>query len=357
MNLYFLPTSEQGLGNRLFTVPKKFLYEGGVSNSPFWRRFWEAGQRNGIHVMTSDAWSRENRSDDDVLVVQNHPGETWPWRMFYRVKQWKMWGGFVLSRRRFLLKNYRFFKRRVLLQTESPMIMPYIYNNLPKIRNSGIYDKMYLLSRGKPDDGYFNYYDYRERSIESPYFTAPKDKFLVMVKANMTLHSLKGELYGERLKAIRHFSAVPGFDLYGYDWNKMPRHPFHFYAGSRVRSAWRGVAPDKMKTVSQYKFMLCFENCSYPGYVSEKIYDCLASGSIPIYLGAPDIADFVPPSCFIDSRRFRTYSELHAFLEKLGEADLQKYRNAMLTFMRDKNTLKKLDDFIREITFQAKTNG
>lgn len=325
-------------------------YEGGVSNSPFWNRFAEAGRRNGVTVITSDTWRRENRKDDDVLVVQNHPGETWPWRMFYRIKQWKTRGGFILSRRRFLFDNYRFFRRRVLFQTESPMIMPYIYNNLPKIRNSGIYDKIYLLSRGKPEDGYFNYYDYREGSIESPYFADQKDKFLVMVNANMTPHTLKNELYGERLKAIRYFSAVPGFDLYGYDWDAVPRHPFYFYYGRYIRKAWRGVAPGKMKTVSQYTFMLCFENCSYPGYVSEKIYDCIAAGSIPIYLGAPDIEEFVPPACFIDFRNFRTYAELHAFLEKLGEADLEKYRAAMLTFMRNKNTLEKLEDFIRELT-------
>ena len=61
------------------------------------------------------------------------------------------------------------------------------------------------------------------------------------------------------------------------------------------------------------------ENFTYPGYVTEKIFDALAAGSIPVYLGAPDIESFVPKETFIDMRDFPTIAKLEAFLNDLDE--------------------------------------
>jgi len=48
---------------------------------------------------------------------------------------------------------------------------------------------------------------------------------------------------------------------------------------------------DKVKTLSQYRYSLCFENTFTPGYVTEKIIDSFLAGSIPLYWGGapPDI--------------------------------------------------------------------
>ncbi len=42
---------------------------------------------------------------------------------------------------------------------------------------------------------------------------------------------------------------------------------------------------DKQKWLEQYKFNLCFENSSYPGYLTEKLFDAFSAGCIPIYWG------------------------------------------------------------------------
>ena len=39
-------------------------------------------------------------------------------------------------------------------------------------------------------------------------------------------------------------------------------------------------------------FSITVENDSYPTYWSEKILDCFATGTIPIYYGSPDIGDY-----------------------------------------------------------------
>ncbi len=50
----------------------------------------------------------------------------------------------------------------------------------------------------------------------------------------------------------------------------------------------------KLCIISTYKFYLAFENSIDHSYVSEKYYQGLLSGSIPIYLGAPNIERFYP---------------------------------------------------------------
>ena len=47
--------------------------------------------------------------------------------------------------------------------------------------------------------------------------------------------------------------------------------------------------PVKECTLHHYKFYLAFENSQSPGYVTEKLWQALKMGSVPIYWGAQDI--------------------------------------------------------------------
>ena len=80
------------------------------------------------------------------------------------------------------------------------------------------------------------------------------------------------------------------------------------------------VCADKHAVIRLYKFAICFENMSYPGYITEKIIDCFKAGVIPIYLGAPDISDFVPKSAFIDLLEFSNWDKLNSYLDSITEA-------------------------------------
>lgn len=158
------------------------------------------------------------------------------------------------------------------------------------------------------------------------------------------------ELYGERLKAIRYFSAVPGFDLYGWRWDKMPKHPLYFHYGKYAKRAWKGSPEDKTKIMGEYKFAICFENCEAPGWISEKIYDCFAAGCIPVYFGAPDITSYVPAECFIDFRKFKNYKELHQFLSSLSGEEMSGYREAIRQFLvKSVKENKSIEDFAKAI--------
>ncbi len=42
---------------------------------------------------------------------------------------------------------------------------------------------------------------------------------------------------------------------------------------------------NKIEWLKSYKFNICFENSSYPGYLTEKLFEAFAAGCIPIYWG------------------------------------------------------------------------
>ena len=90
---------------------------------------------------------------------------------------------------------------------------------------------------------------------------------------------------------------------------------------------------NKGETLGKYTFALCFENQILKGWITEKIFDCLFCGTIPVYWGAPDIEDVIPEECFIDMRRFAGYAELRSYLKSLSAAEVRAYREQARAFL------------------------
>lgn len=51
---------------------------------------------------------------------------------------------------------------------------------------------------------------------------------------------------------------------------------------------------NKVETLKRYKFSLAFENSNEEDYVTEKFFQSLVAGTIPVVVGAPNIQDFAP---------------------------------------------------------------
>jgi hypothetical protein len=62
--------------------------------------------------------------------------------------------------------------------------------------------------------------------------------------------------------------------------------------------------------IGKYKFYLAFENSIQPGYVTEKLFEALGRGAIPVYLGAPDAPRIVDKKAYIDVLDFENPWEL-----------------------------------------------
>ena len=51
---------------------------------------------------------------------------------------------------------------------------------------------------------------------------------------------------------------------------------------------------NKDEIIAKYKFNFAFENSQEEDYVTEKFFSALAAGTVPVVIGAPNIADFAP---------------------------------------------------------------
>ena len=55
---------------------------------------------------------------------------------------------------------------------------------------------------------------------------------------------------------------------------------------------------------------------------------------MPIYRGAPDVADFIPARAFIDLRNFKDYNELYRYLKTMPPPEYEGYLAAIEDFVR-----------------------
>lgn len=188
---------------------------------------------------------------------------------------------------------------------------------------------------------------------------APGDRifFSCIVNSNKNFKEFVQEnLYSERIKVIRFFEEnFPAeFNLYGFGWEKPPRYPGSFgHVRRQVHRGWlaiqgkpafpsyRGVVEDKLSAYEKHKFAFCYENVGgLDNYVTEKIFDALRAGCIPIYRGAKNITDIVPADCFIDARKYANLESLYTQLKKLDDTDMLEYQRAGKLFLsRASNSL------------------
>ena len=84
--------------------------------------------------------------------------------------------------------------------------------------------------------------------------------------------------------------------------------------GDQVDLYGRGFAEieNKEQGLCDYMFSVAIENGFYESYFTEKIMDCFATGTIPIYLGTPDIGNFFNKDGIIDlEEEFEVSEEIY----------------------------------------------
>lgn len=85
-----------------------------------------------------------------------------------------------------------------------------------------------------------------------------------------------------------------------------------------------GVA-DKQAFLSKYRFSLALENCSHPGYCTEKIYQSFVAGNIPIYWGDPDIEKWINGKAFINCSGFDKAEDAVIYIDSIVRNDEKCY--------------------------------
>lgn len=175
----------------------------------------------------------------------------------------------------------------------------------------------------------------------------------LFVISNKMSNSSK-ENYSKRFEIINFFENQQyRFDLYGTGWlnkthrnfiiNKLFNNSF-FKLQNKAPLSYRGEAKNKIELGSNYLFQFAVENTkNINGYISEKIFDCFFSGSIPIYSGASNINRFIPEELFVNIESFNSMKDLLNYTENLNNKEITNYREAIKDFLS--SDVKKYFDF------------
>jgi len=97
---------------------------------------------------------------------------------------------------------------------------------------------------------------------------------LASPKKSTVGHALRHQLAEEYQEKVDLFGGVLGSPRIGTDGFASSSHP------------------PKTEAIKDYRFSITIENDSYNNYYTEKITDCFANGTIPVYWGCPNIGDY-----------------------------------------------------------------
>lgn len=163
------------------------------------------------------------------------------------------------------------------------------------------------------------------------------------------------DLYEERFAVIDWYqrNAPSDFALYGRGWDKpkagITRKEKLVRRGKRLASqlfgyqpfpSYRGAVIDKGDVYKNSKFAYCYENTkNLENYITEKIFDAMMYGCVPIYWGAQNVLDFIPKECFIDRRDFSSQQSLHGYLKGMTDNVYQTYQDSIYEFLRSDKIL------------------
>jgi len=88
--------------------------------------------------------------------------------------------------------------------------------------------------------------------------------------------------------------------------------------GKALNNIGREVS-NKMEFISPYKFMIAYENTSYPGYVTEKIFECFFTNTIPIYWGSNCVERDFNSNRIIDRKSFKSDEDMISYVLYLDQ--------------------------------------
>lgn len=176
-------------------------------------------------------------------------------------------------------------------------------------------------------------------------------KLVCMANSNKT-SNVDGQLYSARRRIIEFLQeeAPTEFDLYGTHWDRslvrwirkdkydpnglwrqaekflgIDKFLYHILWEKDLSKCYKGFVLDYLQIAAKYKFIIVYENSTgYRGEVSNKIFDALQVGVIPVYLGAKDIEEIIPANCFIDKRKFE-YEQLLSKMRNTTEREFNGY--------------------------------
>lgn len=235
---------------------------------------------------------------------------------------------------------------------EPPVVAPSQYQALPRL--TAAFDRVYV--HNTTGDGYSLegvdssklhrlYWPIPHNDVIKPYWSNQnRMKRVVVINGSHNPRARARELYSNRIWAMAELSKLNVVDLYGMGWEKWWTRSALWWPYWRNRGAlmqiFKGKCASKFEVLQNYQFCLCLENMKMDGYITEKIFDCLYAGTIPLYLGAPDITQYVPQEAFIDCRQYSTWTEMWHDVAAMPPEKIEQMRQAGRAFLQSEQAAK-----------------
>ena len=197
------------------------------------------------------------------------------------------------------MRKWTWYKHKNIFgEYGDPYINIYYYNHIQDLIKTPSYLSIPTLH------SYINYYLSECNNI-SVYLTPFCDKkdFLLINKSSLN-------------SDIKKYKDIISNNGYGFD-------DISIY-NDQIQNKSCYHSKELLEVFNKYKFILCIENSYNPGYITEKIFNCFFANTIPVYLGDPDVCNYINPESFIDLRS-------ENWLEKLNDlsSNQEKYMNVI----------------------------
>lgn len=229
---------------------------------------------------------------------------------------------------------------------------PFSINLLYRKDKHHLFKKIFTYDKSLVDNKKYHY-------MQSVYSFDPYEEVdlkqktvLAMQIAGNLNYSPNRSLYYERRNLVKWFieNHPKNFEFYGENWDKMKSG---INPESRVDfdKCHKGYAPNKKDTIKKARFVFAYENCLSDNYVSEKVWDVMNAGSVPIYLGAESIETYVPKECFINKKDFDTYEKLYDYMKNMSDETYLEYINCIKNFitLAEKNEITDIEQSVNNM--------
>jgi hypothetical protein len=316
---YIDPPTEDYLEDRLFDLGNARLNRDGTL-LPFVRA------RNSLQAAGVPVFTADRLPDRDDGAVSHY------WS-FGTMRNW----GTLAARDDVRLRGF--------ILSEPPLIRPDLYAALPELTR--MFEEVYV--HNTEGDGY-SLARVDQSRLRKFYWPQPYDRIdpradragsrsdrIVAISGNHRPRNRIAEHYSTRILFVAALADMDAVNLYGRGWDRWwGRHsmwlPYwkHFLALQRV---YRGGCADKIEVLLQHNFSLCFENMSMDGYITEKIFDCFYAGTIPIYIGPHNAAEYLPRDAYISAQEFATPADVARFCQALTPNERSRMRDAARAFV------------------------
>jgi hypothetical protein len=241
---------------------------------------------------------------------------------------------------------------RAFVILEPPVVEPRLYKALPEL--TAKFEQVYI--HNTCGDGYslkgvdlsrlrkLDWPQLRCDVIEPYWVNRERRHSIVVINGNHVPKNVPNELYSKRIEAMAAFARSGMVDLYGRGWDKWWSRTSMWWPYwknySTLMSIYKGTCESKYQVLSKFKFCLCLENMAMQGYVTEKIFDCFLSGTIPLYLGASNIQELIPVGTYIDCREFASWDAVLNHVKNFTDEEVSIMREEGRAFLKGAESLR-----------------